>query len=125
MAFTRLNAFVNTLVQKMNGLVKKASVPADADTDLKVAKDSTGIKPEKSLTKKSSVTKTPPKEDFSEDHSAPRNPRVAERLEEEQITDSPTMRRKNTLKNILRPELEMLERQTPPRNLEAFRSQVL
>ena len=125
MAFTRLNAFVNTLVQKMNGLVKKASVPADADTDLKVAKDSTGIKPEKSLTKKSSVTKTPPKEDFGEDHSAPRNPRVAERLEEEEITDSPTMRRKNTLKNILRPELEMLERQTPPRNLEAFRSQVL
>ena len=74
--------------------------------------------------KKFSATKTPPKDDYGEDHSVPRNPRVAERLEDGENLDSPTVRRKNTLKNILRPELEMLERETPPRNLEAFRSQV-
>ena len=126
-AFARLNTFVNTLVQKMNGLVKKASVPTDeaaADVDLKASKEAAVGKSERSPPKKSSVTKTPPKDDYGDDHSVPRNPRVADRLEDGENTDSPTVRRKNTLKNILRPELEMLERQTPPRNLEAFRSQV-
>ena len=128
-AFARLNTFVNTLVQKMNGLVKKASVPTDeaaaaVDVDNKAAKEAAVGKSERSLPKKSSVTKTPPKDDYGDDHSVPRNPRVADRLEDGENTESPTVRRKNTLKNILRPELEMLERQTPPRNLEAFRSQV-
>ena len=126
MAFARLNTFVNTLVQKMNGLVKKASVPTDdaVDIDLKSSKETTATKSERSPPKKSSATKTPPKDDYGDDHSVPTNPRVADRLEEGENMDSPTVRRKNTLKNILRPELEMLERQTPPRNLEAFRSQV-
>ena len=130
MAFARLNTFVNTLVQKMNGLVKKASVPTDdaaeaTDVDLKASKESTVSKSERSPPKKSSVAKTPPKDDYGDDHSVPRNPRVADRLEDGENTESPTVRRKNTLKNILRPELEMLERETPPRNLEAFRSQVV
>merc|ERR1719350_1811975 len=129
MAFARLNAFVNTVVQKMNGLVKKASVPTDeaaaaVDVDLKASKEAAVSKSERPPPKKSSVTKTPPKDDYGDDHSVPRNPRVADRLEDGENTESPTVRRKNTLKNILRPELEMLERQTPPRNLEAFRSQV-
>merc|ERR1719350_1573841 len=129
MAFARLNAFVNTVVQKMNGLVKKASVPTDeaaaaVDVDLKASKEAAVSKSERPPPKKSSVTKTPPKDDYGDDHSVPRNPRVADRLEDGENTESPTVRRKNTLKNILRPDLEMLERQTPPRNLEAFRSQV-
>ena len=129
MAFARLNTFVNTLVQKMNGLVKKASVPTDdtaavVDVDLKSSKEMIATKSERSPPKKSSSTKTPPKDNYGDDHSVPRNPRVADRLDDVENTDSPTVRRKNTLKNILRPELEMLERQTPPRNLEAFRSQV-
>ena len=128
-AFARLNTFVNTLVQKMNGMVKKASNPPTddptaEDVDLKTSKDARVTKLEKSPPKKSSVTKTAPKDDYGDDHSIARNPRVAERLEDGENIDSPTVRRKNTLKNILRPELEMLERQTPPRNLEAFRSQV-
>ena len=115
----------------MNRVVERASVPPED-----VQEDETKVKTKepsvpksvvsKPLSKKGSQSRSPPKEETtSMDHSLPRNPRVAEKedQDEEEVV-SPSMRRKNTLKTILRPELEMLERTTPPRHLEAFRSQV-
>ena len=116
----------------MNRVVERASVPPEdvKEDETKVkTKESTAPKPgvSKPLSKRGSQSKSPPKEETtSRDHSLPRNPRVAEKddQEEEEVVESLSMRRKNTLKTILRPELEMLERTTPPRHLEAFRSQV-
>ena len=115
----------------MNRVVERASVPSEEvkEEETKVKTKETSVPKSvvsKPLSKKSSQSRSPPKEETtSMDHSLPRNPRVAEKddHEEEEVVSS-SMRRKNTLKTILRPELEMLERTTPPRHLEAFRSQV-